>query len=448
MASLKARAEAAEHRVEALEARLKRDSSNSSKPPSSDPPWKPPAERRQKGRKRGGQPGHGGNHRELVQPDELVVIKPESCRGCGAGLTGHDAEPWRHQVTEIPEVIARTTEYQVHSLTCACGVETRAALPLDVPRSAFGPRLQAMVAVCSGAYRLSKRSIVEMLGDFFGVEISLGSIANIEAATTAALAAPFEEAIEKVRESRILHVDETHWRVDKKMAWTWVAVTLSAVLFFIRPRRDKAAAQEIVGKGFCGVLVADRYNGYHWFNEQRRQFCWAHLLRDFRGLLEYGPVARSFGERLVGLTDRLFHEWHRYRRRVISRPELLANAEPLQAAMHSLLCEGVGSTSQPVATLFAQLLEREQCLWTFLRRPGVSPTNNAAERALRRPVMWRKTSFGSDSERGVRFAERILTVVACLRLHRRRVLEYVTQACHARLVGGSAPPPLFLPAPT
>jgi transposase len=176
-----------EARVTELEARLNRDSSNSSKPPSSDPPWKAPAKKPLGGRKPGGQAGHKGNQRKLVQPDETVVVKPLACGHCGEALQGDDAEPLRHQVAEIPEVRAHVTEYRLHTLRCGCGKLTAAHLPDGVPRGAFGPRLQAILAVCAGAYRLSKRNIQQLARDFFEVEISVGGISELEEVTSEAL---------------------------------------------------------------------------------------------------------------------------------------------------------------------------------------------------------------------------------------------------------------------
>lgn len=431
-----------QQRVEELEARLRKDSSNSSQPPSSDPPWKPPAERRGRGkRKRGGQPGHSGNHRELVAPDLVVPVRPTTCSGCGEGLTGEDPEPFRHQVAEVPRAVAQVTEYQMHTLRCGCcGVDTPASWPEGVPRGAFGPRLQAIVAVCSGAYRLSKRNIEALARDFFGVSISLGSISNLEQATSEALEPPFEEARERVWKSRIVHADETGWSQASKRAWLWTAVTATAVVFLVRMRRTAEVAKELIGKHFCGVLIADQFNAYDWMPAERRQLCWAHLIRHFRALLDLGSEQAAFGRRLLALTEDLFSAWHRARDRTLNREQLHREVAPIQEQFAALLREGVGASHKRVRSLCKGLVRDELSLWTFIRRMAVEPTNNHAERALRPAVIWRKCSFGTDSERGSRFVERMLTVVATLRLQERNVLEFVADACLARNRG--------LPAPT
>lgn len=427
-------------KVEDLEAQLRKNSTNSSKPPSSDPPWKPPAERRQPGkRKRGGQPGHDGHERQLVKPDALVEVKPESCVHCGDRLTGEDADPWRHQVTEVPRISAQVTEYRLHSLCCAgCGQRTGAAWPEGVPRGAFGPRLQAIVAVCSGAYRLSKRNIAELVHDFFGVEISLGSVSNLEEATSEALAVPYEEAGVAVRATQVVHADETGWYQKSKLAWLWIAITSTIAVFLIRTSRSAKVAQELLGKHFVGFLVSDQYQGYHWLSGRRRQFCWAHLIRGFRGLLEW-PAAKALGERFLDFSERMFSQWHRIRDGTSSRAAFKITAESLRQEFAALLGEGMGSSHARVRGMCKTLLRHEPSLWTFVGHAGVEPTNNRAERALRTAVIWRKISFGTDSERGSRFVERMLTAVTTLRLQGRNVLEYVASACHAAHLGQTAP---------
>ena len=206
--------EALERRVRELEARLAQFSGNSSRPPSTDPPGAPPPTRpKRKGRRRGGQPGHTKHARALVPPAQVTrmqVLKPCTCRRCGKALFGSDPEPYRHQVVDVPKVAATVEGYQLHALTCSgCKTSTRAQLPAGVPTGQFGPRLQAIVAVCSGDYCLSKREIELLVEDFFGIPIALGSIANLEHATSEAIATPVEEAVKAFQKQPIVHADET-----------------------------------------------------------------------------------------------------------------------------------------------------------------------------------------------------------------------------------------------
>jgi transposase len=444
IAALEQRIEQLEARLRELEALLARSSGNSSKPPSSDPPGAPPPARpKRTGRKRGGQPGHEKHARELVPPERVtrtIVVKPEACRRCRGALTGDDPDPLRHQVAEVPKVVATVDEYQLHALGCPkCGISTRATLPPGVPAGHFGPRLQGIVSVCSGAYRMSKRGIEELVEDFFGVPISLGSIANLEQATSEAIKTPVEEVARAIREEPVVHADETGWYERSKRAWLWAAVTVHLALFLIRRRRNAQVAKELLGAAFAGILVSDRWSAYAWVDVVRRQLCWAHLLRQFRGFQDHGPAAKGIGRALELLTDTMFHAWHRVRDGTMTRAEFQKLIEPLRAHVVAWLHEGAACPVNVVAGRCREILALEPALWTFAYIDGVEPTNNAGELRIRHGVMWRKTSFGTDSPTGSRFVERILTVVTTLRMQGRNVLDYVTSACEALLQGRNAP---------
>jgi transposase len=301
-----------------------------------------------------------------------------------------------------------------------------------------------MVSVCSGAYRMSKRGIEELVEDFFDVPIALGSIANLEQATSEAVAAPVVEVARVIREQPVVHADETGWFERAKRAWLWVAVTAQMALFLIRARRSARVAKELLGKGFAGILVSDRWTAYTWVDVARRQLCWAHLLRQFRGFQDCDPEARVIGEALELLADTMFHDWHRVRDGTMTRAAFQEFIENLRPHVVARLQEGATCSAQAVAGRCCEILKLEPALWTFAYVEGVEPTNNAGEHRIRFGVMWRKTSFGTDSPSGSRFVERILTVVTTLRMQSRNVLDYVTAACEAALHGRA--PPSLLPS--
>jgi transposase len=440
---------ALERRVRELEARLAQFSGNSSRPPSTDPPGaSPPTRPKRKGRKRGGQPGHMKHTRALVPPAQvtrMVTLKPCTCRKCGKALVGSDLEPYRHQVVDVPKVAATVDEYQVHALTCSgCKTSTRAQLPAGVPTGQFGPRLQAIVAVCSGDYGLSKREIELLVEDFFGIPILLGSIANLEHATSEAIATPVEEVVKAFQKQPIVHADETGWYERSGRAWLWGAVAASLAIFLVRKTRCAKAAKDLLGATFAGILVSDRWSAYSWVDVTRRQLCWAHLLRQFIGFQDYGPEESAIGRALELLTDTMFHNWHRVRDGTLSRAAFQKLIAPLRVHVIARLQEGTTCSASLVAGRCREILSLETALWTFVHVEGVEPTNNVAERILRQGVLWRKRSFGTDSPKGSRFVERILTVVTTLRLQKRNVLDYVTAACESALHG--ATPPSLLPA--
>ena len=215
--------DALQEQLHTLQEQLHQTSRNSSRPPSSDPSQPPRPRRPRSPRRRGGQPGHRGATRTLLPVeavDEIVAIKPEQCLHCQSPLSGDDPTPWRHQVIEIPPLKPVVTEYQWHQLTCSlCGEITRAPWPAGVPSGTYGPRVQATVALYTGAYRLSKRTTQQAMEEVFGVPMSVGTISQLEQATTAVVAAPVEEARTYVQKQAVAHLDETSWRQGDKGAW-------------------------------------------------------------------------------------------------------------------------------------------------------------------------------------------------------------------------------------
>ena len=432
-----------QEQVSTLREQLNQTSQNSSRPPSSDPPQLQRPRRPQGTRRRGGQPGHPGHTRTLLPVDavdEVVVLKPEECTQCHAPLSGEDRKPWRHQVIEMPPSKPVVTEYQWHQLVCtACGAVTRALWPAGVPSGTYGPRVQATVALCTGAYRLSKRTTQQMMDEVFGVPMSVGTISQLEHATTAAVAAPVEEARAYVREHAGAYLDETRWRQGDKQAWLWVAVTTWVTVFVVRLSRGGHVARELLGKTFAGILVTDRYSAYNWYPVRWRQVCWAHLLRDFEAMRDRGGCSKEIGDALLGQAHQMFTWWHRVRQGTLQHSTFRAYMSPLRREVERLLAAGSRCGVPKTAGTCRDILKRREALWTFVQVEGVEPTNNTAERAIRPGVLWRKGSFGTQSAEGSRFVESIMTVVATLQQQKRHVLEYLTTACEAALWGKAAP---------
>src|SRR5262252_8149358 len=450
--ALEARIAALEATVQRLLERLQQDSHNSSRPPSSDPPpalGKRPR-RGPSGRKRGGQPGHPGQTRAVVPIEAVhtvVPVKPQQCPRCQHPLYGEDPRPQRHQVTELPPVQPVVTEYQLHRLRCpACGVPTRAALPVGVPTGGFGPRVQAIVALCTGAYHLSKRTTQTVMEDLFGLPLSLGTMTNLEHATAQALAAPVAEAQAYVRTQSVAHLDETGWREGHTRAWLWVAVTAWVTVFVVRLSRGAKVAQDLLGERFCGTLVTDRWSAYTWYPTRWRQVCWAHLLRDFEAMSERGGRSQAIGEPLRQQARQMFHWWHQVRDGTLTHAQFRGLLPPLRRQVARLLKAGQTCGVAKTEGVCREICKVYDALWTFVRVEGVEPTNNTAERAIRPGVLWRKGSFGTQSADGSRFVEAMMTVVATLKQQHRNVLAYMTEACQAAYTG--LPAPSLLPCDT
>jgi len=449
--------------IAALEARLRQDSGTSSRPPSSDPPKTqaqrrappPPVDREGEARRRGGQPGHPGHHRLLLgeeRVDRLVLVTPDACRGCGTALPvegrADDLADERVQVVDLPPVRAEVTEYRLAARRCgSCGTCTRAARPAEAGVGAFGPRLQAVAALLVGRYRLSRREAVACLAELGEVELSVGALARLEQATSTALEPVVEEVAAAIRQVAVANLDETGWWQGKTRSWLWTVVTETLTLFRLDPSRGKAVVQALLGTDWVGIVGSDRYSAYRYLPLDRRQVCWAHLIRDFRKIAAYNQHQRPFGTRLLDLSTRIFMAWYRFRDGAIDRPTLLGELAPLQAALRQTLEDGLDPPHAVVAgALCGNLLDSWSALWTFAHVDGVEPTNNAAERALRPAVLWRKGSFGTQSDSGSRFAERILTVAASCKQQGRGLLDFLVAAITAARLG--LPPPSLLPAPS
>ena len=434
--------EAMERRIADLEARLNQNSTNSSRPPSTDPPGlkrRPPTS--PTGRHRGGQPGHTRHCRALVPPervDGITECKPDHCRRCGHDLGGDDPQPLIQQVAEIPPIRPVVTEYRLHRLDCPrCGTTTCGALPTGVPTGAFGPRLHAMLSLLAGGYRLGQRPLQQMTRDLFGLSISLGMIAKLRRQTSAVLVPPLTELREHVQQADVVHIDETSWREDQAKAWLWVALTPLVTVFTIAATRCGRVARQILGEVARRVIVSDRFPSYGWI--EVRQFCWAHLRRDFQAMIDRGGEAAEIGRRLLEHSNKLFHWWHRVRDGTMARSTLKGYTDPLRWAVRQDLRRGAECSCVKTAATCRELLEGERHLGTFLGIEGVDPRNHAAERALRPAVIWRKLSGGTESGSGSPFVERMLSVVATCRQQGRNVLEYLI-ACHeARLRDHPAP---------
>jgi transposase len=453
--SLEARLSALESMVQTLQAQnralqeqLNQTSRNSSRPPSSDPPSSPRPKRPRSKRRRGGQPGHPGHTRTLIpveDVDQIVPLKPEQCQGCQAPLSGDDPAPFRHQVIDIPPIQPVITEYQWHQLTCPdCGATTRAPWPAGVPSGTYGPRVHATVALCTGSYRLAKRTTQQVMADLFGVPLSVGSISQSEKTTTEVIAASVQEARDDVEAQSVAHLDETSWREGGKRAWLWVAVTSLVTVFLIRMSRGGQVARELLGEGFSGILVTDRYSAYNWYPVRWRQLCWSHMLRDFEAIRGRGGASEEIGDALLEQAHQMFTWWHRVREGTLARSTFRSSMTPLRREVERLLEVGSQCGVAKTEGTCREILKRREALWTFVQVAGVEPTNNTAERAIRPGVQWRKGSFGTQSKDGSRFVESMMTVVATLKQQKRSVLDFFTAAHEAALRG--EPAPSLLPA--
>jgi transposase len=379
----------------------------------------------------------------VTDVDAVIEHWPSQCPKCQTALPSQAAagvEPLRQQVWELPEIVPTVTEHRYAAVNCpTCQALVRAERPPDVAPGAFGPRLVSLVGLLVGRYRLSHREVADLVGSALGVPLSDGSVTAVCGHVSAALVAPYQAVEAEVEQAAHAHVDETGWKQAGQRCWLWVAVTTLVSLFLVASSRAGKELTGLLGADYGGTITSDRYKAYLKLPIDRRQLCWAHLKRDLIGLSQAPYRSGEWGERALKVEGQIFALWHRFRAGQIDRATLQAEMQPLRTQFAALLTEGLSLPWHKTQGFCADVLALEPALWTFVHSEGIEPTNNAAERALRPAVLWRKGSFGSDSEAGPRFVERLLTVAATCRHQQRPLLPFLTQAVTAHWAGRPAP---------
>ena len=388
---------------------------------------KPAPARTPSGKARGGQPGHPKPERAILPPDEVIGHEPTHCRRCATPRAGDEPGPTVDPVLDLPARLRHVVHHRRHTLACPMRHTPTTAAPVPRAATGFGPKWTATLAYPSGGGRLSERAIRTLLGDVCDLPVSLGAVSQLEQAVSRALA-PAQAAAHTAAKGADANVDETGWKQGTAKAWPWVAVTAARTIFLIRPHRNRAAFDARAGPT-PGVLTTDRYGVYAHLIGTRWQVCWAHLRRDFRAMIDRRNAGAEVGQALLTHAEILFDHWQKVRDGTRTR-KWFRRARPgwLRTEVTARLTRGTACSCPETAGACRELVGVEESLWTFARRAGVEPTHNAAERAVRHAVCWRKTSFGTDSERGSRFVERVLTVVATCRQQGRGVLDVLVQA--------------------
>jgi len=433
--------------IATLQEQVKRNSKNSSQPPSQDiaKGRKPKAKRTGSKKARGAQSGHEGHETKLYPVEMCESVNdyyPEHCIQCEAPLSGHDPAPYRVQQIEIPPVLPVVREHRFHALRCACcGTSTRAWDEEIINGSRYGERVVGIVGILSGQYRQSHRMVQGLLDELFSVEVSVGSINQLRQEMSTSVDAAVEEAHRYIQQQEQVNMDETSFaqgnndgnNAKGRKGWLWVMVTPLVSYFAVALSRSSQVCQQLLGETFTGIVGSDRYGAYRYLSHEQRQICWAHLKRDLTKIAERSGVAGELGQALLEQQRLLFEQWYRVRDGTLSRSEFVQLVQPIRERFGQLLREGAGYEIAPkektplakTVRTCQQLLNIEPALWTFVSTEGIEPTNNAAERALRPAVLWRKNSFGSHSEAGSLFVSRMLTVATSLRAQNCSVLEYL-----------------------
>lgn len=423
-------------RIAVLEERLNKNSKNSSKPPSSD--HKPNMDDPKKPRK-----SRGGINRTLLPPDQIdhfQTCELSNCPCCGSHRLIDQNQPLVLQQAELPEVKAVTTQFNCTKYACdSCGEQFFANLPNGVPNSVFGPRLMGLIAALTGVFHLAKRDAMLLIRDLYGVRVSEGSIINVEERVANAINEIYERIHHHVMRSIFpKHFDETSWRNRGKNHYAWVASTSKAVCFRIDANRSKEAFQRFAGNLAQAPVVTDRYSAYTHL-EQPHQYCLAHLIRDFRKYAERDGPDSEIGKALEKELRQICKSQREFRENTISLRSRDARFRHQKKRLEEHLVDGLANGSDELSGLCDRLLEEMHKLWAFSDFTNVDPTNNLAERDLRKLVLWRKKSYGTRSDRGQRFVERISTIAETLKRSCDNILGFIVKAIKAFYAGEPAP---------
>nr|WP_052640163.1 IS66 family transposase [Zavarzinella formosa] len=364
---------------------------------------------------------------------------PAACRNCSKPLTGNDPNPLRFQVTELPPVKPEVTEYQRHRLVCSCGFSTCGPLPPGVTGQ-DGPRLRAGVVLLTGRYRMSKENAANLMGDLFGVSLSASRVCSVETGAGRVLQPVADEILEAARQSAS-NIDETS---TGKGRWLWVMAMATALgtAFQIVSGRNREELLKLIGENYVRILTSDRHSLYSRVPPGDHQYCWAHLRRDFQAMIDRNNGGSEVGRELLKLSDELFGLWKRVRDGTLTKFAFASKMSfhgSFRTRFNATLERGEACGCAKTSGTCARLAEREVSLFRFAFNDGVEPTNNAAERAIRHGVIWRKQSHGPKSEAGAKYLANIWSVVETCRQQGRKVWDFLADCFDAAQTGGPLP---------
>lgn len=430
--------------LEAKLAKVQKNSSNSSKPPSSDI-VKPPRPQGKRKRKIGAQPGHPRHQRtpfDAEQVDERIDSTWPHCPDCGGPVEPSDEPPRIVQQVEILAKPTRVTEYRGVACWCSACRKTHYA-PIDpaVRRAGLlGPRLTALVAFLKCVCHASFSTVRKFLRDVVGVRVSRGYLAKVCAKVSDSLALPYEHLLTLLPKQSAVNVDETGHKDNGAPYWTWCFRAPLFTLFKVSPSRGSGVLLEVLGREFDGVLGCDYFSAYRKYMGDCGvlvQFCLAHLIRDIKFLTTHPDRRnRAYGRRVLAAARALFAVIHRRAR--LSPQRFVSELEDAGNELGGAATFRVPAT--PEAQNLAKRFDQHGASYLrFITTPGIEPTNNLAEQAIRFVVLDRHVTQGTRGATGQRWSERIWTVVATCAQQARSVFAFLQEAVAAFFDGGDAP---------
>jgi len=427
---------------DSLREQLNNNSNNSSLPPSRDIKKKKKIKAKSD-RNRGGQPGHKAWQRKIVPADQVDAVVDcrlaEQCH-CGGAIKSRDKVEI-HQVFEIPLTKYAVTEYRIYKGCCeACNVSHTGQLPEGVSRKGFGIRAQAMASLLTSKYRLSKRLVQSWFQDVYQMPICLGSVSNVEGTVSQSLKPVHEEVLTAMQAEKIVHIDETGYKECSKNGWAWITSVPAYTCFVLSRSRGKTVAKEMIGDYQGRLFITDRYAVYNWLPDINHQICWAHLKRDFQKISEREGKPGQIGKRLLYIYGQLFGFWKtEYRDELRLSKRQKKRLRYFKNKLLKCLVSGAYCGHKRTERTCENILSLQNSLWHFFENPNIPPTNNHAERQLRPLVISKKLTFGTQSDRGSRFIERIFTVVTSCKQQGRDVFAFITTALQEYFLNKNAP---------
>jgi transposase len=428
--------------IDSLREKVNTNSNNSSLAPSRDFKRKK-KNTKKSGKKRGGQPGHKAHQRAIIPEDkitEIINCKPVDICDCGGSITLSD-KIHKHQVFEIPIPKYEVIEYRIYKGCCdSCCQAHEGKLPVGITLKGFGPRAQGMIGLLTSKYRLSKRLAKNWFHDVYAMPICIGSVSNIEHTVSQSLESAYHEIANAIRKEKIVNVDETGHKEQHKNGWCWLTSTKEYSCFFLRRSRGKKVAKEIIGPLDDRILITDRYVAYNYLPDKNHQVCWAHLKRDFQKILERNGESELIGKNLLNAYEKIFSFW---KTEFVSH---LSFTKPQRRRLRyfknkMLKWLRIGSYSGHVKTMRTckNILDFSGSLWHFFEVDNVPPTNNHAEQQLRPLVISKKLTFGTQSERGSRFVERVFTITTTCKQQGRDTLAFIIDSVQKFFMGLNSP---------
>lgn len=441
-------------------AKGRKNSSTSSKPPSSDvvnpPPKRNKPGRPKKKRKRGGQPGHPRHQRKSFLDQQVGYILEHRYLACpccgGVGLSDGDQPAKTLQQVEISETPVTITEHHGVGQVCQdCGKSFVCPIPEDVRRAGLvGPRMTALIGWLKGVCHMSIGNIKKYCRDVIGVRLSRGLIQKLVGKVSESLADPYDELLDALSDERYLNIDETGHKDNGDKLWTWCFRAYLFTVFKISPSRGSQVLLDTLGEEFDGVIGCDYFSAYRKFmrldQNVKLQFCLSHLIRDIKFLCTHPDKDnREYGVTLRELFRKLF--------RTISRREEFASEATFRRSLEAIRADIVWAATmdqpetQHAANMAKRFYQHCESYFRFISDPAIAPTNNAAEQAIRFVAIHRRMTQGTRGKFGQNWFERICTVVVTCQQQGRSAFDFLTESVEQFLKGQPSPSLLTNPAP-